>query len=321
LCWLVIEPMVAPIAWALALAVVTAPLYAWQLRRFKRPSLAAGLTTLVVAIALVVPATLAGRQVAVEAAAAATNLRSIVKEGSLQAWLDKNPGMAAAVDSMGSIVEPREQLAKLAEYVPAALQKLLSGSLDFGMGVVVALFLLFFFLRDREELLDGLRGMLPLSASESARLFRQVDDAVYVVMYGKLAVCIVQGVLGGLMFWWLGLPAPILWGSAMALAAILPMVGTAIIWGPGALFLLLQGEPGKALILAAWGCFVVGLVDNLMQPAIVKDRLHMHIVPVFLAILGGLFAFGFSGVILGPLILVVAHALIEIWRKRVSSPP
>jgi len=313
--------MVAPITWALALAVVTSPLYAWQLRRFKRPSLAAGLTTLVVAIALVVPIVLAGRQVAVEAARAASSLRSIVKEGSLQAWLDKNPGIAAAVDSMGSIVEPREQIAKLAEYVPAALQKLLSGSLDFGMGVVVALFLLFFFLRDREELLDGLRGMLPLSASESARLFRQVDDAIYVVMYGKLAVCIVQGVLGGLMFWWLGLPAPILWGSAMAVAAILPMVGTAIIWGPGALFLLLQGDPGKALILAAWGCFVVGLVDNLMQPLIVKDRVHMHIVPVFIAILGGLFAFGFTGVILGPLVLVVAHALIEIWRKRVHSAP
>lgn len=313
--------MVAPIAWALAFAVVISPLHAWLLRRFKRPSLAAGLATLAVAIALVVPLTLAGRQVAIEAAAAASKLQGIVKEGSLQALLDKNPGVAAAVDSLGGIVEPREQVAKLAQYVPAALQKLLSGSLDFGMGVVVALFLLYFFLRDRELLLDGVRGLLPLSAAEAARLFRQVDDAIYAVMYGKLAVCVVQGLLGGLMFWWLGLPAAILWGSAMAVAAILPMVGTAIIWGPAALFLLLQGHPDKALILAAWGCFVVGLVDNLMQPAIVKDRLQMHIVPVFIAILGGLFAFGFSGVILGPLILVVAHALIEIWRRRTHSAP
>ena len=102
--------------------------------------------------------------------------------------------------------------------------------------------------------------------------------------------------------------------------SIVPVVGTAIIWGPAAVYLLLQGSPGNALILAAWGFLVIGLIDNLLKPAIVKGRMHVHIVPVFIAILGGLAAFGVSGVIIGPVVLAVALALIDIRRARLQSP-
>lgn len=318
LCWLLVEPLMGSIAWALALAVVAHPLHAWLLRRVKWQSVAAALATLLVAVALVLPATLAGRQVAREAVAAATKVQGAVTDGRVKELVERNARIGAAYVWLSEVVDLQEQLGKLSEHVPKAVQQFVSGSLQFAVGVAVAFFLLFFFLRDRAQMLDALRGLLPLSAGETAQMFRRVDNTIHAIIYGTLAVSLVQGALGALMFWWLDLHAPLLWGSAMAVMAIVPVVGTAIIWGPAAVFLLVEGSPEKALILAAWGFLVIGLIDNLLKPALVRGRLNAHIVPVFISILGGLFAFGAAGVIIGPVILAVSLALIDIWRARVS---
>lgn len=318
LCWLLVEPLIAPIAWALALAVVAQPLHGWLLRGLRSPSLAAALATLLIAIMLVVPAMLAGGRVAQEAVAAATRVQASVKDGRLHELAERNPRAAAAIEWADSLVDLRAQLSKLSGYVPQVAQKVMSESLQFLVGAGVALFLLFFFLRDRVPILGAVRGLLPLSAEEAGRMFRLVDDTIYAILYGTLAVCLVQGALGALAFWWLDLQSPLLWGSAMAVLSIVPVVGTAIIWGPAALYLLLEGSPEKAVALAAWGFVVIGVVDNLLKPSIVKGRLHAHIVPVFVSILGGLVAFGAAGVIIGPVVLAVALALVDIRKRRAA---
>ena len=316
LCWLIVEPLVAPIAWALALAVVTRPLHAWLLHRLKFKSLAAALATVLVVVMLVVPAALAGRQVLLEAVTAAGKVQRVVKEGGWRAFVERSPRVAAALAWIDATVDVPTQVGKLSEHVPKAAQQVMAGSLQIAVGVGVTLFLLFFFLRDRVQMLDALRSLLPLSERESTQVFRHVDDTIYAILYGTLAVSLVQGALGALAFWWLGLHAPLLWGSAMAVLAVVPLVGTALIWGPAAVYLLLEGNPVDAVLLAAWGFLVIGLVDNLLKPAIVQNRLRAHIVPVFLSILGGLAAFGVAGVIIGPVVLSVALALLEISRQR-----
>lgn len=321
LAWLLVAPLAAPIAWALALAVVAHPLHAWLVRRLKLKSLAAGLVTVLVAVTLVVPATLAGRQVAREAVGAATVVQEATKDGRWHEIVDRSPLASKAFAWLDASVDLREQLGKLSEHVPKAVQAVMSGSLRFLIGAGVALFLLFFFLRDRVPMLNALRGLLPLSTTEAGQVFTRVGDTIHAIFYGTLAVCLVQGALGALAFWWLGLPAPLLWGSAMAVMAIVPLVGTAAIWGPAAIYLFLQGSPGSALLLAAWGFLVIGLIDNLLKPAIVQNRLRVHVVPVFVSILGGLFAFGAEGVIIGPVVLAIALALIDIWRRRVALEP
>jgi predicted PurR-regulated permease PerM len=316
LCWQVVEPLAAPIAWALALAVVTHPVHAWLARRLKSPSLAAGLTTVLVMVVLVLPAALAGRRVAEEAVAVATRVQAAVKEGRWAAFLERNPRVAAAVSAVDGAVDMQEQLGKLSEHVPKVVQTVMSGTLQFAFGAGVALFLLFFFLRDRAQISAALRALLPLSEAEGKLMFRRVDDTIYAILYGTVAVCLVQGALGAFIFWWLDLHSPLLWGSAMAVLSVVPVVGTALVWGPAAVFLLLQGSPEKAIALAVWGFLVIGLIDNLLKPSIVKGRLSLHIVPVFVSILGGLAAFGAAGVIIGPVILSVAISLIGIRRAR-----
>jgi predicted PurR-regulated permease PerM len=121
------------------------------------------------------------------------------------------------------------------------------------------------------------------------------------------------------MFWWLGLPAPLLWGTVMAFVAVLPVLGAAIVWAPVALYLALEGDWQRAALLAAWGAIVVSTIDNVLYPILVKSEIRLHTVPVFIAVLGGIAVFGVTGVVLGPLVLVVALTLLDIWRIRMAA--
>ena len=118
------------------------------------------------------------------------------------------------------------------------------------------------------------------------------------------------------MFWWLGLPAPLLWGIVMGLLAVVPVLGTFVIWIPAAIFLVLEGSGGKALLLTLWGGIVVGGIDNLLYPMLVGSRLKIHTVLAFISIVGGLIVFGPSGLIAGPVIFTITRLLLEVWSSR-----
>ena len=149
-----------------------------------------------------------------------------------------------------------------------------------------------------------------------SRVFSGISDTVHATIYGTFTIAVVQGTLGGLMFWWLGLPAPLLWGIVMALLAVVPVLGAFIIWIPAAIFLVLEGSGGKALLLTLWGTIVVGGIDNLLYPIFVGRRLKMHTVLAFISLVGGLIVFGPSGLILGPVIFTVTRLLLEIWSSQ-----
>ena len=121
------------------------------------------------------------------------------------------------------------------------------------------------------------------------------------------------------MFWWLNLPAPFLWGVVMGVLAVIPVLGAFIVWIPAALFLVLEGDWGKAVILSVWGGVVVGGIDNLIYPVLVGNRLRMHTVIAFVSVVGGLIAFGPSGVVLGPVTVSVTGALLRAWRERAGT--
>jgi predicted PurR-regulated permease PerM len=160
---------------------------------------------------------------------------------------------------------------------------------------------------------------LPLSDTEFSSITARVRDTIFAIVFGTAAVAALQGGLGGLMFWWLGLPAPVFWGVLMALLAVIPFLGAFVIWAPTAALLALSGDYKSAVVLAAWGTIVVGLVDNVLCPILVGNKLQMHTMLSFIAVVGGLIFLGAPGVVLGPLILVITLTLLEIWRQRASE--
>ena len=186
--------------------------------------------------------------------------------------------------------------------------------------VSLTLYFLFYFLRDRVRVLQAIRWFLPLSQSDIDTIFSRVNDTVHATLYGMLALSVLQGLLGGLMFCWLGVPSPWFWALVAAVFAFVPVVDTFVLWLPAAVYLGLEGRWGEALGVAALGSLLVRAIENFLYPVLVKDRLRVPSVSIFVALLGGLLLFGWSGLVLGPVILTVTSALLEICAKRFGEP-
>lgn len=318
-CYLLTRPFLPALAWALALAVVAHPLHEWLARKMNRPNLAAALAVAVVAVALIAPAAFIARQIVRETAASVETVTDEAAAGRWRAALERYPRLAPALAWLEAQVDVRGAFENLTRAITAHASALVSGSIWALAELLITLFTLFYFFRDRRTALRAVRSLVPLSDAETDKVFARVRDTIYATIYGTLVVAAVQGTLGGLMFWWLGLPAPLLWGTVMGLLAIVPVLGAFVVWIPAAVFLALQGSWGKALILTAWGGIVVALIDNLLYPVLVGKRLRLHTLPVFIAIVGGLALFGAAGLVLGPVALAVTVALVDIWRRRTAG--
>jgi predicted PurR-regulated permease PerM len=316
LCYRMALPFVPALTWALALAVLLLPVHRWLKSRVKRPNVAASVSVLAIGLIVVVPATFMVQRLVSEAAAGADTISAKLESGEWQRILDGHPRVAPIAQQIVRQVDLPGTISTVAAWLTNATASLVRGSVIQAIEVLLTFYLLFYLLRDQHALLSSLRALSPLSEAEMDRLYHRVGDTVYATVYGTLAVAAVQGTLGGLMFWWLDLPAPLLWGLVMAVLAVIPVLGAFVIWIPAALFLVLEGNWGKALILALWGGVVVGGIDNLIYPILIGNRLKLHTVPAFMAIVGGLSVFGASGLILGPVTLTVTMLLLEIWRSR-----
>jgi predicted PurR-regulated permease PerM len=319
LCYVLALPFVPALAWALAIAVVAHPMHAWIRRRLRRKSLAAALSVLLVTFTLLAPAIFVVHQVTNDAIASVEGLKNAVAGDGWRRIAERNELVATVVGWIEREVNVPQQIEQAAANLLKVAKSFLSGSIYVVTGLLITLFLLFYFFRDQDKIVAGLGKSLPLSPRETDEVFRNVQDTIFAIVYGSLFLAAVQGTLGGLMFWVLGLPSPLLWGTVMAVLAVLPVLGAALIWIPAALYLALTGSWEKAMILTAWGALAVGLIDNLLYPLIVKGRLRMHTVPVFISIIGGLVAFGAVGLVLGPLVLALAVALADVWRRRMAQ--
>ena len=319
LCWRMTVPFLPAGAWALTLAVLFTPLQRWLESRLKRPSVAALLAVLVVGLIAVVPAAFVGQKLIVEAEKGAELFETKFSSGEWRHALENRPRLAQLADTIQHHVDLPGIVKSLAARLSSAAGAIVKGSVYQVIGFCLTFYLLFFFLRDRRALLQSLRSLSPLPDEEMDRLYRQVSDTIHATVYGTLAVSLLQGLLGGLMFWWLGLVAPLFWGGVMALLAVVPVLGAFVVWVPAVLLLAAQGEWVKALVLALWGMLVVGTVDNLLRPILVGNRLKQHTVLAFISVVGGLILFGPAGLILGPVALTVTISLLALWTDRSTA--
>jgi predicted PurR-regulated permease PerM len=319
LCYRLALPFLPALVWALTLAVVFAPFNRWLESRLVRPNLAAGVSVLVIGLIVVVPATFVGQRLVLQAARGAQSIQERVESRDWRRAIEARPRIAFIVDTIEQQIDLSGTVQTLATWMTNTATAIVKGSVLQGLGVLLTFYLLFFFIRDRRAAILALRSLSPLSELEMDRLLDRTADTIVATVYGTLAVSAVQGLLGGLMFWWLGLPAPMLWGAVMAILAVLPVLGAFVVWAPAALFLTLDGCFGKALILTLWGLIVVGGIDNLLRPLLSGNRLKLHTVLAFMSVVGGLVLFGSAGLILGPVVLTVTMVLLEIWSARTAA--
>lgn len=319
LCYLIVRPFVTSLAWAVALAVIGWPLHRWIALRVPHSNASAALSVIVLALLLIVPSGMIIPGAINEALSGYKVIRAQIESNAWNETLARHAWIAPAWEW----IRLRLDLSDLLQRAGAALTAIGSytvrssfvGTIEF----VLTFFFLFYFLRDRDVLLARVRALLPTAPAETERLLRVVSDTVFATVYGKVLVGIVQGTLGGFMFWWLDLPAAWFWGIVMGLLSIIPLLGAPLVWIPAALLLLLDGAWGRSLLLALWGTAVVGLADNLLYPIIVGKHLRLHTVPLLISLIGGVVVFGAVGFFVGPVVLAVTLAALDIWRAR-SGP-
>jgi predicted PurR-regulated permease PerM len=319
LCVLIAWPFLGAITWALTLAILFAPLHMRVERVVRHPSIAALLSTAIVVVVVIVPAAFVAERLIMEAASGIQSLQARVESGELQVLLDSHPALAP----LGSWIDRQFDLPSMMSAIATWLSNLgaifVKASLLQVVEMFVTFYLLFYFLRDRLAAKTMIKAWLPLAKPETDELLRRVAETVHATVYGTLAVAAVQGTLGGLMFWVLGLPTPLLWGLVMGLLSLVPVLGAFIVWIPAALLLILDGSWVRALILSAWGGIVVGGIDNLLRPMFIGNRLRLHTIPAFISIIGGLVLFGAPGFILGPLTATMTMLLVELWMRHEAS--
>jgi len=316
LCYQMAVPFLPVLVWALALAVLFMPFQFWLESKLKHPSLAAFIAVLMIGLMVVVPATFIGQRIFLQAAKGADIIDTKVKSGEWRKALEAQPRLVDFIERIEEQIDLPGTFKKLATYLSNAAGSIVKGSVIQVLGLCLTFYLLFFFLRDRRAALLSIRSLSPLSKAEMDRLFGRVSDTIYATIYGTLAVASMQGLLGGLMFWWLGISAPFLWGVVLALLALVPVLGAFVVWIPAALFLAMEGSWGKVIILTLWGMLVVGTIDNLVRPILVGKRLKLYTVLTFMSVVGGLILFGSVGLILGPIALTITAELLETWLSR-----
>jgi len=320
LCWMVVAPFVQVLLWAVVLAIISYPLNQRLLRRFKRPSLCAILTMLVLIITLLVPLIFVIIMLLNEAASAAPALQANIRE-----FLDPDaPALAwlRRYANVGPLADPSylaDKLKVLSGAVASRALPMVGNVLEVFVKLIFVLFTLFYLLRDTDRIVPVLRDFMPLEIDQSNDILRRTREIISASLWGCLVIAAVQGSLGGLAFWVLNLPSPFLWGVLMFLFSLIPMAGAFVVWAPAAIWLVITGHWVKALLLTIWGTVVIGLLDNVLRPRLVGQKARMHELVVFFSVLGGLQVFGILGLVVGPVVVAVALALIDVFRRAEAA--
>ena len=311
----ILTPFLAPLGWAAVLAIFV---YPWHERLIPRygNARAAALSTLVVTLLIVGPG------LVILTAFVQESRRRAVRGGQRRVrratrWLEQAwnrirvliPG-AQSVD-LKSLIE--DVISRTGGFVAARVGGLLADIAVLLFQLLVTLIALFFFLRDADTIMRDVRGLLPFEDLRRERMIRQTRDLVYASIAAGLVIAALQGLAGGLVFAVLGLGAPVFWGVMMGLLALLPFVGTWMVWVPAAIWLIATGQVVKGVILAVLGGTIVASIDNVLRPAILSGRAQMNGLLMFISLLGGVSLFGLLGIVLGPLVTAIVTGLFEAY--------
>lgn len=316
LSYLVLGPFLVPLAWAAVFAML---FHGAQVRLAAEVgrTRAALLLTLMTGLLIVLPAVLLVAALAHEATQVAEYLQ---RSTLITPYRIERIWEAARARSPIALPDDPTQL--LRDAVSRVLTFLapragaVVADLFATLGTLLAmLFALFFLVRDGDALGRQLRSLLPLPPAHREELIRGTRDLVIASVGAGVIVAVTQGTIGGLAFWLLGLGAPAFWGVVMAFCSLIPVVGAALVWIPAALWLLLSGSVGKGIGMIVIGALGISMADNVLRPLLLSGTTQVNGLIIFFGLLGGVAAFGFIGLVLGPVILVVTINLLKMFAR------
>ncbi|ERP94383.1 membrane protein [Marinobacter sp. ES-1] len=321
--WLM-KPFFGPIFWAVAIALIFHPVQQLLVRRLgERPNINALITLMICMIIVVIPVLFLGTALIAEG----VGIYQKIQEGEIRPgeYIDQVNQSFPAIQAFLAQFD-----INFGELRDRAVNAILGGSqflakqalgigqntFQFFLGLALMVYMAFFLLRDGHKLVELLIKALPLGDERERLLFAKFAEVTRATVKGNLLIAIIQGALGGLIFWALGITGALLWGVVMAIVSLLPAVGAAIVWVPAAVYLAAVGDIIPAIILTAFGTIVIGLADNLLRPILVGRDTKMPDYLVLLSTLGGIVLFGINGFVMGPLVAALFMAFWGIFIRE-----
>ncbi|MFO6425333.1 AI-2E family transporter [Motilimonas sp. KMU-193] len=322
-----ISPYIEPVIIALLFSMLCQPIHHWINQKLKgRENIAAGLTCTLITCLILLPMFFVFLAILNQAVSYSKSVLDWIQAGGIEQllghpWVSQvlifaKQWLPVDVFDSAKINEDIMALASTSGKKALSLSAQFAGSISsFIFSFLLMLFVLFFTLRDHHKLTEFLRHAVPLSRSQEDTLIDEIQLVSKSALLGSFLTALCQGIVGGIGFWIVGIPG-LFWGTIMAFASLIPVVGTALVWLPAALFLLLTGEWQWATFLVVWGVLVVGSIDNFLRPVLMNNISSMNTLVIFLSLMGGIHAFGLMGLIYGPIIIATTFVLFHLYEKE-----
>lgn len=322
----ILEPFIDPLVTAAVLAVALLPLHRALTRFLRGRTVSAAVSTLLGIALIVIPLGFLAYSLSGEVSGLYKDMKlKSAEEGGWGPFFTQI--IEPPLDAVSGVVpiskenlrkEIVQRVGEVSGWMVAKTSSALGGFTASTINIALAVVILFFFLRDGEALIRHVTGLLPLTLQQSDRLVLAVAQTIVANVHGVIAVASVQGTLLFLGFWMFGVDSPLLWAMMGAFLSMIPIVGAAAVWVPVCLTLLFSGEMGKGAGLAAWCVIIVANSDNIVRPLVVGSRVRQHPMLVFFAMIGGIRAFGILGLLLGPIVLAITMATIDLLREELG---
>ncbi len=332
LSFLVVKPFVNAILAGIIIAYIFYPVYKWINARIKSENICAFIVSLLIIVLITVPAAVILKNSASEARYAYLRTKQTIQTGNI---LDidctsKDNFICRTSDYIRDAFQDPDlkfyvegMVSKVTTFVIEKTSSILFSIPRFLLNIFITFFIAFYLLKDGERMIAKIKRLIPLKQRHQEHIFKKIHDVTHAVIYGSIVIALIQGALGALGFFVVGISSPLVWGSIMALLALIPFIGTGIIWVPAALYLIVIGVvQGDSLMiikgvgLFIYGALIVGGIDNILKPKIIGQRGGVHPILVLLGVFGGIALFGLIGFFVGPLILVLLKAFIDIHEKE-----
>lgn len=317
--FLIFQPFLTALAWAVVIVVVSYPLYLRLLARHFSPSAAAAICTVGVTLILIVPTLLVMAAFVRQGVQAVQNLQGQIEGGHFnwvnRVWLQleaRFPGNDQA--NLGTILSVYGNRA--AEFIATRLGTVLRNTALFLFHLSVTMLAMFYLYRDGKSIVARIREILPFEMLHRDRMIREAHDLIFATVMSSVVAAAAHGVLGGIAFGLAGITAPVFWGVMMGFFSLVPVVGSALIWGPAAINLMVQGHVGAGIFLAVFCSVIVGLVDNVVRPWVISGRAEMGGLVIFISVLGGISVFGLLGVVVGPIVVAMGASLMDLYAPN-----
>jgi len=322
--WLLL-PFYGAVFWGTVLALIFQPMQRrFETRLNQRRGLAALITLAIILLMVILPVSLLAGALVQEGAAIYQRIDTGTLDfgAYLQQVINALPGFAQdllARFGLTDISSVQERISQLAmsgsQYLATKAFSIGQNTFQFLISFAIMLYLLFFLLRDGRQVASRIRRSIPLGEGYKQHLLSKFTTVIKATVKGNIAVAVVQGALGGFIFWALGLQGALLWGVIMAVLSLLPAVGAGLIWGPVAIYFLATGAMWEAAILTAFGAVVIGLADNVLRPILVGKDTKLPDYVILISTLGGLALFGLNGFVIGPLIAALFIAAWSLYAE------